>query len=393
MKNTLLLTFVIIIILSSCSYSIDNKNKENVETKINNSYHNSASVKNNSLDADTILTFKKINIDKNEYEKVKYNSQYNINADDYETNKEFLKIKTQKGIQVFKNNVGIPYDEDIKTYSYQGYLEKIKKHIIGIDYYESGEFLLIDNKTGKIDTIPGKPYPSLDLKYLACFSLNPYENDNKLFIYKISSNKIKKNQELSLDNDKFPLEIMWAFEDEIFIKLEDINSKNKFYYQKFSPIRFLDYNSYKDNKDFFIKTFDVNKDGIKDQIVSHNRYQGDELLVFLGDTDYNYNFALKTTNFSQDGGNQISDIEETQEGFKIITNFPNRGHLQSNYYISVTDNTFILTKIKTESYSGQDKYTENCIQNLNLNLKNSKEKLVSTITDTKAECIKFYEDK
>ena len=103
-------------------------------------------------------------------------------------------------------------------------------------------------------------------------------------------------------------------------------------------------NQYTNNTNYFIKTFDVNKDGIKDKIVSHNRYLGDELLLFLGNKDGDYNWALKSTNFSEDGGNKITDIKETKKGFEIITQFPDRGHLQNTYWVSGINNKFILKK-------------------------------------------------
>lgn len=149
-------------------------------------------------------------------------------------------------------------------------------------------------------------------------------------------------------------------------------------------------NQYTNNTNYFIKTFDVNKDGIKDKIVSHNRYLGDELLLFLGDKRGNYNWALKSTNFSEDGGNQISDIKETKEGFEIITQFPDRGYLQNTYWVSGINNKFILKKIQSESESWQDGYTEKCSQNINVDLKKSITELSKVIGNTKKKCTKIY---
>lgn len=149
-------------------------------------------------------------------------------------------------------------------------------------------------------------------------------------------------------------------------------------------------NQYTNNTNYFIKTFDVNKDGIKDKIVSHNRYLGDELLLFLGDKRGNYNWALKSTNFSEDGGNQISDIKETKEGLEIITQFPDRGYLQNTYWVSGINNKFILKKIQSESESWQSGYTEKCSQNINVDLKKSITELSKVISNTKKNCTKIY---
>lgn len=155
-------------------------------------------------------------------------------------------------------------------------------------------------------------------------------------------------------------------------------------------VQTINLNQYTNNTDYFIKTFDVNKDGIKDKIVSHNRYLGDELLLFLGDKVSNYNLALKSTNFSEDGGNQITDIKETKEGFEIITQFPDRGYLQNTYFVSGINNKLILKKIQSESESWQDGYTEKCSQNINVDLKKSIAELSKVISNTKKNCTKIY---
>ena len=155
-------------------------------------------------------------------------------------------------------------------------------------------------------------------------------------------------------------------------------------------IQTINLNQYTNNTNYLIKTFDVNKDGIKDKIVSHNRYLGDELLLFLGDKIGNYNLALKSTNFSEDGGNQITDIKETKEGFEIITQFPDRGYLQNTYWVSGINNKFILKKIQSESESWQDGYMEKCSQNINVDLKKSIAELSKVISNTKKNCTKIY---
>lgn len=148
---------------------------------------------------------------------------------------------------------------------------------------------------------------------------------------------------------------------------------------------------YINNENYFVATFDVNKDGIKDKIVSHNRYQGDELLVFLGDKDEHYNLALRSTNFSEDGGNQIADIKETKEGYEVITEFPDRGYFQKKYLISCQSKSFLLKRMESESSSWQDGYTEHCVQQLNLNLAQSTESLLNSISSAKKTCSKTYE--
>lgn len=148
------------------------------------------------------------------------------------------------------------------------------------------------------------------------------------------------------------------------------------------------FSQYSHNKNYFIRTFDVNNDGIDDKLVSQNRYMGDEMLVFLGDKNNKYNLALESTNFSEDGGNQIADLKKSDDGYEIITQFPDRGYLQKSYSVSVKNNQFILKKITTESDSWQDNYREKCLQDINFNLKKSKEELYKAISKTQQNCMK-----
>lgn len=148
-------------------------------------------------------------------------------------------------------------------------------------------------------------------------------------------------------------------------------------------------NQYLNNKSYFIKTFDINKDGIKDKIISNNPYQGDELLIFLGEDGINFKLVLKTVNFSADGGNQISDIAETEQGFNIVTLFPDRGSYEENYHIAFKDNTFILKTLETFSTSWQDGYKETCtITNIDFNLNKSIHELLNILSKRDKNCVK-----
>lgn len=150
-----------------------------------------------------------------------------------------------------------------------------------------------------------------------------------------------------------------------------------------------DINQYLNNKDYFIKTFDINKDGIDDKIVSHNRYQGDELLIFLGEKGTNFKFVLKTVNFSIDGGNQISDITKTEQGFNIITLFPDRGSDKEIYHITFENNSFILKGLEKITTSWQDDYKETCtISNLDFNLNRPINELLNILSKSEKNCKK-----
>jgi hypothetical protein len=148
-------------------------------------------------------------------------------------------------------------------------------------------------------------------------------------------------------------------------------------------------NQYLNNKAYFIKTFDINKDGIDDKIVSSHRYQGDELLIFLGEDIVNFKLVLKTVNFSTDGGNQISDITETKQGFNIITVFPDKGSYEENYHIVFKNNAFILKTLETFSTSWQDGYKKTCtITNIDFNMNKSIHELLNGLSKKDKNCVK-----
>lgn len=129
-----------------------------------------------------------------------------------------------------------------------------------------------------------------------------------------------------------------VFETMLFDQ-DDIDESDN---QDDDDLPFNNFSFYKNNDAYFIKEIDVNNDGIPDKIVSSERYQGEELLVFLSNNS-TYQLALKTTNFSQDGGNQISAIEKDANGFVIITAFPDGGFLETHHYVSFENNRWILT--------------------------------------------------
>ena len=118
---------------------------------------------------------------------------------------------------------------------------------------------------------------------------------------------------------------------------------------------------FEDNEHYFIRDIDLDNDGLIDKIVSADRYQGDELLLFLHKGD-EFQFALKTTNFSADGGNQIVDIMKEDGGFVIETAFPDGGFSEAHHHITFKDNAWVLnnTVYKTQSSHLEDAFIYVC---------------------------------
>lgn len=118
---------------------------------------------------------------------------------------------------------------------------------------------------------------------------------------------------------------------------------------------------YINDKHYFIKEVDINKDGMLDKIVSAAPYQGDELLLFVNKKN-EYQFALKTINFSEDGGNQIKTIKQAKNGFVIITAFLDGGFFEAHHHISFIDKNWVLTNTiyKTMSSNQEDAFLYVC---------------------------------
>lgn len=130
--------------------------------------------------------------------------------------------------------------------------------------------------------------------------------------------------------------------------------------------------NYENNDNYFIKTFDVNKDGIPDKVVSNKAYQGNDLFVFFGNSKQEYNLNLETTNFSEDGGNIIQDIIPipNSKGLTVKTYFPDRGYFEKEYNLVPENNTWILKKTiyKTISDNSETavKYICDVAQNIDI---------------------------
>lgn len=258
-------------------------------------------------------------------------------------------------------------------------------HILLKENDPSEGYLLLPSFTEQFSTYFLYHFRKDALNFIGAYEVSEFvkgtfsfdENSKNVYIHSSSSKKLKLNK---IEQDQ----------DEKFNNIqEDINLLKGKTEEKNS----ISINKYLNNNQYLIKTFDINKDGFSDKIISSKPYEGEDLFIFLGDNNSNYKFVLKTTNFSQDGGNQISDIKQTKDGLILVTAFPDRGDSRSNYYISSSKESFILKKIEQESYSWQDGYTETCIQNFNFDLKNTLESLSNTIAKTKSDCTKKFDKK
>ena len=76
---------------------------------------------------------------------------------------------------VFEDNKGTPYDEDRKSFFYLGQVKVLRCYLVEQHLFESTDYVLINKKTGKTNTLAGKPAVSPDGKIVFNTAFNRYE--------------------------------------------------------------------------------------------------------------------------------------------------------------------------------------------------------------------------
>ncbi|SFD13256.1 hypothetical protein SAMN05518672_101635 [Chitinophaga sp. CF118] len=104
--------------------------------------------------------------------------------------------------EVFESNIHPEHDDSYTEYTYTGYLPDIKQYGIYGTYYESTDFLLINQATGETVHTWGAPIISPDKKYFICSSYDlgadVIANGFQLFSY--LNGKIIPVGEINLEN-------------------------------------------------------------------------------------------------------------------------------------------------------------------------------------------------
>ncbi len=170
-----------------------------------------------------------------------------------------------------------------------------------------------------------------------------------------------KNENFVFDKSKY--QNNWLIVDyksgnkpEIYSLVDFYSQQNKSENSQLSLKKASDIEFYQNNKDFITITFDINNDGKEDKIFSNKPNTGDSLRVYFYENE-GYVLKLKSINFSQDGGNQVSQIKKNGKGFSVVTNFP-KGTDRYNYFISFENNNFTVNKVIHEMSSWQENDNE-----------------------------------
>ncbi|MBC7381858.1 MAG: hypothetical protein H7296_02560 [Bacteroidia bacterium] len=123
-------------------------------------------------------------------------------------------------------------NDDQVTYKYVGFLKEVGLYIVIAQYFESGEYLLIDNKTGSKTKVWGIPKLSPDnIHIIAASSAIGYEiMPNGIQLWKIQTNGIPKLEWEYQQNKWSPENVEWADKNTIYVfkrTPEQLSSNNK----------------------------------------------------------------------------------------------------------------------------------------------------------------------
>jgi hypothetical protein len=127
-------------------------------------------------------------------------------------------LRLLNGKQVVLKDIGKGDDTDIKTYSLKGLLRD-RFYVILAKYYDAGEYLVIDKRTGSEARLWGEPYISQDGSYIASFSgsLDYDMMPNGIQLFKVDNDKIIREWEYKI-TDWQPEDISWKDNKTFLIK-------------------------------------------------------------------------------------------------------------------------------------------------------------------------------
>ncbi len=145
-----------------------------------------------------------------------------ISKEDYLTKKaqrvRFL-VEDSASIKKIKGVISLPCKNGVKKiididepdnedgrmiYGYVGNIDMLNQYLLGVTFYEGGNYILIDKKSGKeTRNLVGIPHISPNKKYMISMSANIYEECTDFQLYTLKNNEIKLRFGISFAN--YPL--------------------------------------------------------------------------------------------------------------------------------------------------------------------------------------------
>lgn len=111
------------------------------------------------------------------------------------------------------------YEERTAELSYLGKLPRLHKYVLHLLYYEGAAILLVDQTTGRIDTLKGPPLLSPQAGFVAAtFQGYPYEGaPNGVEVFHVAASRL--HHTFTLSQEKWlPYELAWVDERSFLLK-------------------------------------------------------------------------------------------------------------------------------------------------------------------------------
>jgi hypothetical protein len=160
-------------------------------------------------------------IDKKTFDKNRETAVNFLLADTVETKKVngVISLKCENKIKKIVDKSQPEIDEDVQTFTYHGQIEFLNKYLIEGSYWESGDFKLIDKKTGiETNAFAEFPHISPDKSHIICIATNPYDFSADLEFYSNKNTKIEHLMSASFKN-WIPNEIFWSIDGCLYLSV------------------------------------------------------------------------------------------------------------------------------------------------------------------------------
>lgn len=203
-----------------------------------------------------------------------------------------------------------------------------------------------------------------------------------------------KNENFVVDKRKYQnnwliVDYKQGIKPEIYSLIDFYSHQNKSENRSLNSENLSDIELYEKNSDFTLMTFDINNDGKEDKIFSNKPNTGDSLRIYFYENNQ-YVLKLKSINFSQDGGNQVSQIKKESKGFSIVTNFPTATD-RYQYFVNYENNSFMVNKVihETSSWQNNENKIKVCEFYPEINLQKSSDQIFNQLikVEKKAVCV------
>ena len=122
-------------------------------------------------------------------------------------NDEILEIRTTKGYTAFHD--AISESNNSVAYSYLGYLEQIKSHVVHVQYYEGNSFLILDYNVASKAYAAGFPIVSPDNQRFLSIYQDAYGEFGGTHIEMWSVNASGSTREATFQPSWMPVSAVW----------------------------------------------------------------------------------------------------------------------------------------------------------------------------------------